>query len=62
MGMFFLGSIFGYICTGPLVDNFGRKITFNACLLLGLTGNLFVASAVNLPLAEIGLFLMGFGL
>lgn len=62
MGMFFVGSIVGYFCTGPLVDNFGRRITFNACLVLGLVGNLMVAGASSLPVAEVGLFLMGFGL
>lgn len=51
MGMFFAGSIAGYFCTGPLVDNFGRRITFNACLLLGLVGNLMVAGARKLPVA-----------
>lgn len=62
MGMFFLGSIVGYFCTGQLVDNFGRRITFNACMMLGLVGNLMVAGASSLPVAEVGLFLMGFGL
>lgn len=62
MGMFFMGSIVGYACTGLLVDNFGRRLTFNCCLLLGVVGNLMVAGASSLVVAEVGLFLMGLGL
>lgn len=51
MGMFFLGSIIGYICMGSLVDNLGRKLTFNICLLVGTIGNLFVLVSPNLVLA-----------
>lgn len=62
MGMFFLGSIFGYIFTGSLVDNLGRRLAFNFCLVLGSAGNFLVVISPNLGLAEVGLFMMGFGL
>jgi MFS family permease len=62
MGMFSIGSIIGYICIGSLADNFGRKLAFNGCLCMATIGNFFVLIAPNLILAEIGLFMMGFGL
>jgi MFS family permease len=51
MGMFFFGSIVGYICTGSMVDNYGRKLTFNFCLLIGAFGKLLVLISANLPVA-----------
>lgn len=62
MGMFFLGSIVGYVCVGSLVDNFGRKMTFNMCFALGVFGKLLLLVSPTLPVAEVGLFLIGIGL
>lgn len=62
MGTFFLGSIVGYLLVGSLVDNFGRRMVFNGCLVIGTFGGLLVSASVHLAMASTGLFLMGLGL
>ena len=60
--MFFFGSVVGYIGMGSIVDNLGRKLTFNLCLLIAVTGNVLIVTIPSLISVEIGLFMMGLGL
>jgi len=61
-GAFFLGTIIGLILLGMMADNIGRRISLLVCLVCGLVGLLFILLASKLFVAEIGLFLVGFGL
>ena len=57
-----MGSIFGFLVIGILGDNFGRKITALFCIIVGVIGYLIILFAKTLYVAEVGLFVCGFGI
>ena len=57
-----MGSIFGFFVIGILGDNFGRKLTALFCIIIGVIGYLVILFAKTLYVAEVGLFVCGFGI
>ena len=57
----FIGIFFGYIVILFFTDNYGRK--FSVIMAWGVTiiGQIILCSAVNLPMAIVGLFFSGAG-
>ena len=45
-----------------MVDHIGRRLTLLICLGCALLGMIFILSASNFVLADIGLFIVGFGM
>jgi MFS family permease len=61
MGVNYVGAIAGYIITSMLADNIGRRVTLLLCELLAVGGYGLTLLAPTLFVAEVGLFIAGFG-
>lgn len=61
MGVIYVGAIVGYLITSVLADNIGRRITILLCEFLSVAGYAIILLAPTLFIAEIGLFMAGFG-
>jgi MFS family permease len=61
-GIFFVGSLCGFIVLGMMADNLGRRTTLIVCLVSAVVGELLILLVNSLAAVEVGMFLAGFGL
>lgn len=58
----YFGSFIGYLVVSWMNDNLGRRKSILIGLGVSFLGILMIASSINLFMAQIGLFLAGFGI
>lgn len=61
-GIFFVGSLCGFVVLGMMADNLGRRTTLIVCLVSAVVGELLILLVNSLVAVEVGMFLAGFGL
>ena len=49
----------GVFLSGPIADNFGRRLTMLLGLLLGVIGHIIIQFAGNLAVVGVGMYLVG---
>jgi fucose permease len=60
--MIYIGSFFGYLIVSFFIDNTGRKFSMLGSLIISVIGVFIVNISQSLFMAEIGLFISGFGI
>lgn len=58
----YFGSFVGYLVVSWMNDNLGRKRSIMIGLIVSLLGIFLISASTSLPMAQLGMFLAGFGI